>query len=163
MRARFLCLALLTACAPVQPVPQVAPPVSVAAPRPHSEPALKSFSLHDYKKGVATRIVKASADTYSAPMPEMMKSIVVLEITIDLLGQPTAVSVYRSNGYRRLEQRALASVAKGAPYPLPSPDLVQGRGSLTFLETFLFRDDDYFQVRSLVAPGWKPANHEALF
>jgi protein TonB len=167
-RAPIIWLIVLSGCAPLpqQPVPEKAqavvraPPAQVAAAY---VPELKSVSLHEYKRGVASRIVRASAETYSEPMPEMMKSIVVLEITIDLLGQPSAVSVYRSNGYRRLEQRAMASVARAAPYPLPSPELVQGRGSLTFLETFLFRDDDFFQVRSLVPPGWKPSNHEKLF
>ena len=165
-RAPIIWLIALGACAPLPqqpPSPALPAPALVmpnVAPQPVIEP--KTIALHDYKKGVATRIVRSSAETYSEPLPEMMKSIVVLEITIDLLGQPTS-AVYRSNGYRGLERRAMASVAKAAPYPLPEPELLQGRGSLTFLETFLFRDDDFFQVRSLVPPGWKPRNHEALF
>ena len=163
-RAQMMWLIVLGGCAPLpqQPVPPAPPePNIVVAPAQVIEP--KPIALQDYKKIVASRIVRASRDTYSHPMPDMMKSIVVLEITIDLLGEPTSVSVYRSNGYRRLEQRAVASVAKAAPYALPAPELLQGRGVVTFLETFLFRDDDFFQVRSLVPPGWKPSNHEALF
>ena len=166
-RASIFWLLVLGACAPVRQQP---PTAELPAP-PAVTPAVvvpkliepKPVALHDYKRGVAAHIVRASADTYSAPMPEIMKSIVVLEITIDLLGQPTAVSVYRSNGYRTLERRAVSSVAKAAPYPLPAPELLQGRGSLTFLETFLFRDDDLFQVRSLVPPGWKYSGNEVLF
>lgn len=153
-RARSVPLVVvLGACAPLPPSP--------APELPATEPA--PVVLQDYKRDVAARIVRASAGAYSAAMPETMKSIVVLEITIDLFGQPSAVSVLRSNGYRDLEERALASVKRAAPYPLPAPELMQGRGSLTFLETFLFRDDDSFQVRSLVAPDWKPAKHEAVF
>ena len=165
-RAPILWLLVLGACAPVPqlPAPEVPAPraVAPAAVEPKAvEP--KPVALVDYKKGVAARIVRASAQTYSEPMPELLKSVVVLEITIDLLGQPTAVSVYRSNGYRTLERRAVSSVAKAAPYPLPAPELLQGRGSLTFLETFLFRNDDFFQVRSLVPPGWKYSGNEVLF
>lgn len=167
-RTAISCLIVLGGCAQA---PQQPPAPEPPAPRAVTSPVViaktlepyRPISLHDYKKGVAARIVRANAQTYSEPMPEMMKSIVVLEITIDLLGQPTAVSVYRSNGYRVLERRALSSVAKAAPYPLPAPELLQGRGSLTFLETFLFRDDDFFQVRSLVPPGWKYSGNEVLF
>ena len=166
-RAPILWLLVFGACAPV---PQQPPAPELPAPRALAPAVIvpkvvepKPVALHDYKKGVAARIVRANAQTYSEPMPEILKSIVVLEITIDLLGQPTAVSVYRSNGYRTLERRALSSVAKAAPYPLPEPELLRGRGSLTFLETFLFRDDDFFQVRSLVPPGWKYSGNEVLF
>lgn len=155
-RVPILWLVALGACAPVPkqlpPAPQLPAPRAVVVAKTVDP---KPVALHDYKKGVAAHIVRANAQTYSAPMPEMMKSIVVLEITIDLLGQPTSVSVYRSNGYRALERRAMSSVAKAAPYPLPAPELLQGRGSLTFLETFLFRDDDFFQVRSLVGDAWR--------
>jgi periplasmic protein TonB len=167
--AHRYCIAFiaLAGCAPL-PAGQPSPPphakvMPSVPPRVANAASAASLeTLHDYKTSVAHRIVRARADTYSHPMPEIMKSVVVLEITIDLLGEPRA-SVYRSNGYRRLEQRAMASVAQAAPYPLPAPELLQGRGSLTFLETFLFRDDDFFQVRSLVPPGWKPAGHEKLF
>lgn len=124
------------------------------APSPPETPAAsKAFpdALSDYKHGVAKRIVAASAATYSAPLPEVMKSIVVLEITVDGLGLPLNVSVYRSNGYPDLAERALASVAKAAPFAPPGSALLQGASSLSFLETFLFRDDDAFQLRSLVA------------
>jgi TonB family protein len=121
------------------------PPPSLSAPQ----------TLNDYKLGVAKRIAAASAGSYSAPLPEVMKSIVVLEITVDELGAPLAVSVYRTNGYPQLAQRALQSVAKAAPFAAPAPELMQGARSVSFLETFLFRDDDSFQLRSLVGDAWK--------
>jgi TonB family protein len=107
-------------------------------------------ALSEYKRRVARRIVQTSPGTYSQPMPEIMKSIVVVEITVDQAGRATAVSVYRSNGYAHLEERALSSVAKAGPFTPPAPALLQGSASVSFLETFLFRDDDFFQVRSLV-------------
>jgi len=107
-------------------------------------------ALQAYKRAVAGRIVETSAQTYSEPLPEVMKSIVVLEITLDALGRPLDISLLRSNGYPDLAQRAITSVTKAAPFTAPAPALLQGAASLSFLETFLFRDDDSFQVRSLV-------------
>jgi len=66
-----------------------------------------------------------------------------------------AVSVFRSNGYPALAQRALDSVARAAPCAAPEPALLQAAGSLSFLETFFFRDDGSFQRRSLVGDAWK--------
>src|SRR5438128_78953 len=62
-------------------------------------------TLDGYKRDVAKRIAAANAESYSAPLPEVMKSIVVLEITVDGLGAPLKLSVYRSNGYPVLAQR----------------------------------------------------------
>jgi protein TonB len=112
-------------------------------------------TLDDYKRGVAQRIAAANAASSSAPLPDVMKSIVVLEITVDDLGAPRTVSVLRTNGYPELARRALQSVAKAAPFAAPGPALLQGASSMSFLETFLFRADDSFQLRSLVADPWK--------
>ncbi|HUQ76275.1 MAG TPA: energy transducer TonB [Burkholderiales bacterium] len=154
----LVCLsASLGACAPL-PTAQ-----KNAWQEPSLPPPPYIIALGDYKRLVADRIVQVSAETYSAPMPEMMKSIVVLEITVDRLGAPLGVSVYRSNGYRELEKRALASVVKAAPFAPPAPALLQGAQSVSFLETFLFRDDDLFQVRSLVPDTSEAAGLEKLF
>jgi len=152
--------AALGACAPV-PSPMVdAPRDPHKSERPPPQykivgpgktvPEPGFAALSEYKRRVAHRIVQTSRETYAAPMPEVLKSIVVLEITVDRTGRATAVSVYRSNGYRYLEKRAIASVARAAPFVPPAPGLLRGYSSVSFLETFLFRDDDYFQVRSLV-------------
>ena len=115
-------------------------------------PSLPPQTLNDYKLGVAKRIVEASRDTYSTPVPEMLKSIVVLEITLDHAGAPLEVTAFRSNGYEELTLRAITSVVDAAPFAAPAPALLQASGSVSFLETFLFRDDDTFQLRSLVPP-----------
>ena len=56
-----------------------------------------------------------------------------------------------SNGYPELESRALESVARAAPFAAPAPGLLEDAASVTFLETFLFRDDECFEIRSLAA------------
>ncbi len=98
---------------------------------------------------VAQRIAGASAETFADPLPEVLRSIVVLEIRIDRNGVPQQVSVRRSNGIRALEQRAQESVRRAGPFDAPSAQLLRG-GSVNFLETFLFREDGRFQIRSLV-------------
>jgi len=120
-----------------------------ATPPPPAPPQ----SLNDYKLGVAKRIVATSRDTYSTPVPEMLKSIVVLEITLDKAGAPLEVMAFRSNGYEDLTLRAITSVVDAAPFAAPEPALLQSTGTVSFLETFLFRDDDAFQLRSLVLPA----------
>lgn len=115
-------------------------------------PPVPPQNLNDYKLGVAKRIVAASADTYAAPVPEVLKSIVVLEITLDKAGAPLEVTAFRSNGYEELTLRAITSVVDAAPFAAPEAALLQGTDTVSFLETFLFRDDDAFQLRSLVLP-----------
>ena len=99
---------------------------------------------------VAKRIASTSPDLFADPLPEVLKSIVVLDIAIGRDGVPQHVSVRRSNGFRQLEQRAEASVRNAAPFTVPGPEVLRGAGSVRFLETFLFRDDGRFQIRSLV-------------
>ncbi len=149
-----LALAAVAACAP--PAPVVAPQPPPAAPPPElAVPAEPPVTLEDYKRRFAGRIVASSSKVFHQPLPRAMKSIVVLYIRVDERGRPMDVSVFRSNGYRALERRAVTSVVDAVPLPEPPDALLDDRGSLSFLETFLFRDDDLFQVRSLVRETWK--------
>lgn len=115
-------------------------------------PPVAVSTLNDYKLGVAQRIAATSRDTYSTPVPEMLKSIVVLEITVDKAGAPLEVVAFRTNGHEDLTLRAITSVVDAAPFAAPADSLLQSTGTVSFLETFLFRDDDAFQLRSLVLP-----------
>jgi periplasmic protein TonB len=142
-RLALIALAGLAACAPQPPVPPPAAAPAIAA-------LVTPATLEDYKRRLAGRIVSLSTRVFHEPLPEMMKSIVVLHIRVDARGQPLDVSVFRSNGFSALEKRAVASVAAAVPLPPPPAALLDDAGSLSFLETFLFRDDDLFQVRSLV-------------
>lgn len=148
---------LLAACAPqgkvvVSPVaPAPAPPPRVAAAlAPQPQPLAPPADASAYKALVASEIWLRNAEVYADPVPEMLKSIVVLEVSIDRAGNPIDISVYRSNGFKHLEVRALESVVRAAPFPAPDEGVLDGPGSVTFLETFLFRADDRFQLHSLV-------------
>jgi TonB family protein len=125
---------VLTACG-------LALALAACAPRREAPPPLSQ--LDTYKRVVALDILQHQPGAYCQPGEEMLKSIVVLDIAIDAEGRLVEASVLRSNGHPDLAQRALDAVNAASPYTAP------GQG-VQFLETFLFREDDCFQIRSLV-------------
>lgn len=134
-----------------------APVAQQTSPRKTRIPAA---TLDAYKQQVAQRIYDANSETFSGLLPPMLKSIVVLNVTLDENGKATKISVRRSNGYKKLERVALESVRKVRNFPEPPAQVLAGGKSVTYLETWLFRADGKFQIRSLVTepqPG-----HEAL-
>jgi protein TonB len=128
---------MVAACAPPTPPPP-APPARSAAP-----------TLDAYKREAASRITQRNADSIADALPPILKSVVVLDITVDRDGRPVVVAVRRSNGYRELEQAAIASVHRAGPFPAPPPALLEGTNTVTYVETWLFRPDGRFQVRSV--------------
>ena len=153
-------MALLSACAPQSRValpppaaPPAAAPVVVPAPLPLPLPQPAAGDVEAYKALVASEIWLRNAEVYAEPVPDMLKSIVVLQISIDYAGNPIDISVVRSNGFKHLETRALESIVRAAPFPAPAPGVLEGPGCVTFLETFLFRAAERFQLRSLVMPA----------
>src|SRR5688572_16105739 len=145
------CLVLVAACSTPQhsaapQSPQAAAPQSAPAPAPRIVPPL---TLDGYKKAFAEQVARSSPHLYSEPIPEVLKSIVVLDITIDRDGRLAQVSVRRSNGFKALENRAMENVRRAAPYNAPAFTLRRSDGSVNFLETFLFRDDGRFKILSL--------------
>ena len=153
--AGFSAAALLAACSapldrgPAQPKAG-APQAALRAPQVPAAPLLPPSTLEGYKKALAERVARSSAEVFDDPMPEVLKSIVVLDITIDRDGRLARVAVRRSNGHKALEERAMDSVRRASPFDAPGV-AVRGRdGSVNFLETFLFRDDGRFRILSLV-------------
>lgn len=110
--------------------------------------AMNAFAL--YKKQVAQQIQRNSAHTFNGTLPPMLKSVVVLDITVAADGELRRVAVRRSNGFRQLERRAMDSVRRAGKLPAPTASLLQGRSQVSYLETWLFRADGRFQLRSLV-------------
>lgn len=160
MNRRFLAVgfsgaAMLAACTAPPPgrAPEQsqagAPPATPSSPAAFA-PLIPPLTLDGYKKALAERVARSSTEIFDEPMPEVLKSIVVLDITIDREGGLARVAVRRSNGYKALEERAMDSVRRAAPFGAPA-FTVRGRdGSVSFLETFLFRDDGRFRILSLV-------------
>ena len=123
------------------PVP---PPVAAHSPAPSS-----SNTLEGYKRDFAERVARSSPAIFHDPLPKMLKSVVVVEVTINRDGRLTHASIRRSNGYKNLETAALHAVHQAAPFPAPARGIRRSDGSVNFLETFLFRDDGRFQIRTL--------------
>lgn len=153
---------LLCSCSNSDPAARrapAAPPVVQAAPQPTpivpapivvaKAAAAPALTAESYKHQFAQRVVYTSHEVFQDPLPKVLKSIVVLEVTLDRDGKLVALTVRRSNGYKALEQVALNSVRHAAPFEAPPRAMHRHDGSVKFLETFLFRDDGRFQVRTL--------------
>jgi TonB family protein len=128
---------------------------AAATPLAAASPSITPFrsqarTLDDYKKDAASRIVALSKNELATSLPPILKSVVVLDITVDADGNVTRAALWRSNGYEDLERIALASVKRAGKLPAPSPEVLKGQESVRFLETWLFRHDGRYHVRSVV-------------
>jgi protein TonB len=120
-----------------------APPPAPVVPAP--------ADLTDYKTQVARQVVARNPERiYAGTLPAQLPAIVVLEITVAPDGQVQDVNVQRSRN-PDASTIALASLRRSAPLP-PPQQLAAPAGKLTFSETFLFADDERFQLRSLAEP-----------
>ncbi len=103
-----------------------------------------------YRDAVAQRILDANASQVLHGTPQaMLRSLVVLSFTVDRDGRLAQSSVYRSNGDDGAEAIALQSLRRAAPLPKPPAGLLNGRGQVEMMESWLFNDDGRFQLRTL--------------
>lgn len=145
-----LCTFLLMFFAPLTARPDSSgTQVAIASPVP---PALVQLSpartLDAYKAEIARRIYNAGGakDIFEEPAKPLLKGVIVMSIAIAPDGTATA-SVVRSNGIPALEVLALQSVKRASP--LPRWEDAAGGETVTYMETWLFRHDDRFQIRSI--------------
>jgi len=157
-RAALLAVLLVAACgAPTPPAPEkpaAPPPAPVAlAPPQAAIPQLPPprTPLDAYKRDVAQRILSANAtQTFEGRPPEILQAVVVLQFTIERSGTLTGLKTLRSR-HPPQEKVALASVRAAAPFPAPPAALLRS-SRVEVAETWLFRDDGKFQIRSLAEP-----------
>ena len=153
-------IAAVAGCATVESPPPAAPqpaapPVQAAAPPKAAPapvvrgPASNAATMDAYKKDVAAHIHAKNSRERADSLPPILKSVVVLNISIDRDGKPVHVAVMRSNGHKDVEQIAIRSVHRAGPLPAPSPELLGNRDTVSFVETWLFRPDGNYQVRSV--------------
>jgi protein TonB len=144
---------LAAACGkPPAPPPEAPAPQTQQSPAPPAArlPALPppKTPLDAYKRELAQRILAANAaQTFDGKPPDILHAVVVLQLTLDRNGKLTTLKTLRSR-HPPQERVALASVRAAAPLPAPPASLLR-RGSLEIAETWLFRDDGKFQIRSL--------------
>jgi protein TonB len=136
----------VSAPAPVPTRPAERPPV----PQPQPEPPRTEIA---WRRAVAQRIHDASGSrVFEGRPPHLLKAVVVLELTVGADGSLQRASVMRTPDHARaLGDVAIRTVQAATPLP-PPPRAMLSRGSVRFLETWLFRQDDRFQVRTLAEP-----------
>jgi protein TonB len=157
-RAALLAVLLVAACgAPTPPAPEkpaAPPPAPVALAPPQAavpKLPLPRTPLDAYKRDVAQRILSANAaQTFEGRPPEILQAVVVLQFTIERSGTLTGLKTLRSR-HPAEEKVALASVRAAAPFPAPPAALLRS-SRVEVAETWLFRDDGKFQIRSLAEP-----------
>lgn len=135
--------------------------VAAAAATMSSQPP-KAFAVSTgttvdaYKRDFAQRVTEGNKDKLADTLPVILKGIIVLDVTIDHEGNVIECKLWRSNGYPDLEKTALESVRKVGRFPAPSEAVRGGQQSVRFLETWLFRHDGRFRVRSTEPKEWAP-------
>jgi len=154
-RAAALAALALAACGAPTPTPLPEPPSQQqpVAPAPPSQAATTKpeparTPLDRYKRTVAQQILQTNApSTFDGVPPHMLRAVIVLQLTVDGKGALAGIKTLRS---RSAEHAAAAtkSVRTAGPLPAPPRELLRG-GRLEYTETWLFRDDGKFQVRSV--------------
>ncbi|MBL8380943.1 MAG: hypothetical protein JNM79_23945 [Burkholderiales bacterium] len=105
--------------------------------------------VDDYKRDFATRVYQTSpAQVFRGRPPPLLRSVIVASVMLDASGNVVDARILRDNGDAETVAATLASIRRGAPYPRPAQSLVRG-GRLQVVETWLFRNDGQFQIRSI--------------
>jgi protein TonB len=138
-----------SAKAPEKPSTAAAPPASTATPATAPPLPAAPTALDLYKQSAARQVsAKNKSRTFTDVPEHFLRSIVVVRIVVDGRGVVKSARVDRGNGYKNLEQIAVKAVQDSSPLPAPPPDILRA-GTLEYSETFLFRKDNRFQIRSI--------------
>ncbi len=126
--------------------PAVAP---VAPPSGVQRPA-EFLSEADWRRALAQHILAVNRDrVFEGRPPHPLKAIVVLELTVGADGRIQRAAILRAPDHaRELGAAAISTAQAASPLPAP-PRALLGRGVVRFTETWLFRDDNRFQLRTL--------------
>jgi protein TonB len=157
-RAAAIAALLLASACGKPPAPPPGPPAAPAQAEPAQRPPAPSVAapklpppktpLEAYKRDLAQRILSANAtQTFDGRPPDILRAVIVLQLTLDRNGKVAALKTLRSR-HPAQEKVAIASVRAAGPLPAPPASLLR-RGTLEVAETWLFRDDGTFQLRSL--------------
>lgn len=142
------------------PAPAPSAPAAPAVPAPATAPAPApsassgARSVEEYKRDFANHLHQTSAEQiFAGAPPNLLRSVIVMSVALDTSGNVVSARVLRDNGDADTVRSAVDSVRRGAPYPRPLARMFN-RGRLEFTETWLFRDDGRFQLRTL-AEAWQ--------
>ena len=136
----------------VAPKPDVVVPPQADAPKPAVRLAPLDPVLEEWKQRAAERIYDVSRAQLFEGRPEhLLRAVIVVELTVDRVGKVTRSRIMRSPGIASLDSVALRSLQAASPLPAP-PARLTAKGPLIYQETWLFRKDGRFQLRSLALP-----------
>lgn len=158
---------ILAACGSPAPAPPTAtssapivkPPIETADVRPSAAPAPSPVrlaaldpALENWKRTAAEKVYAVNrAQLFDGRPEHLLRAVIVVEVTVDREGRVTRSKILRSPGITSLDSVALGSLKAASPLPAPPSKLV-AKGPLVFSETWLFRKDGRFQLRSLALP-----------
>jgi protein TonB len=106
----------------------------------------------EWRRVLAQHILDANRErVFEGRPPHPLKAVVVLELTIGADGRLQQAVVLRAPAHaRHLGAEAIRAAQAAAPLPPPPPpSSLAGRGSVRVAETWLFRADERFQLRTL--------------
>ena len=141
---------LLTACAHTA-APPSAPAAIPAAPPAVAERSTNSAASNvaGYKTDVAHRVYQANSEqVFAGQPPPLLRSIVVVSVVVDENGKLVSSRIFRDNGDVEARNLALASLQRASPLPRPTRAVLR-QGKVEYLESWLFRRDGKFQMRTL--------------
>lgn len=151
----WLLALLVAACSSPPPAPSpppVAPspaPAPAAQPAPAAPPPSSARSVAAYKTEVARSVYAAnSTQVFTGKPPPLLRSIVVVNVVVGADGKLLSFKVFRDNGDTEATNIALNSLKRASPFPQPSGAVARG-GQVEYLESWLFRRDGKFQMRTL--------------
>lgn len=141
---------LLAACAHKAPPAAEAPPPHITAPAAVVAPVVSSASsISGYKTDVAKRVYQTNAErVFTGQPPPLLRSIVVMSVVVDENGDLVSTRIFRDNGDPETRAEAIASLKRAMPLPKPTRAVLR-RGQVEYLESWLFRRDGKFQMRTL--------------
>ena len=142
-----------------RPAPIVNPTVETVEVRPAASPpssqvrlAAVDPALDSWKRVAAEKVYQANrAQLFDGRPEHLLRAVIVVEVTVDREGRVTRSKILRSPGIASLDTVALTSLKAASPLPAPPSKLV-AKGPLVFSETWLFRKDGRFQLRTLALP-----------
>ena len=142
-----------------RPAPIVTPPIQTVDAAPSASPAPSALrlaardpALDDWKRVAAEKVYAVNrAQLFDGRPEHLLRAVIVVEVTVDREGRVTRSKILRSPGIASLDSVALGSLKAASPLPAPPTKLV-ARGPLVFSETWLFRKDGRFQLRTLALP-----------
>ncbi len=123
------------------------------AAAPSVSAAVPTRSMAEWKRIAAEHIQATNRNLiYSGAPPNPLRAVVVVEMTVSADGQVRRAELLRVPAHsRELGAVALRTLSAASPLP-PLPRALVAQGTIRTTETWLFREDGHFQIRTLASP-----------